>query len=464
VAAYSAFGGAIPIFDNTSQGIATFVADPTGAAFATIATAGSGLVGAFGVTPTVFMAGELGGAYSAGGAGSQSITASATVAADLAQTARRDLTLAFDNLAQTGSGFSKLTVLVLENNAQIYNQTFSSAASLEATFQHPLDIASLAQPPFGGGTVATFIVSWTLTETTPGDGLYANFALGEATAHRHSFDASGLSDLLIENTAGEVVAGSVRSGTASYTPVAALGPEWGFDGDGNLFGNGSDGFLIENSAGAVDVGVIAGGQTSFRQVAALGSEWSFHGVGDFLAHGNDQFLIENTAGAVVVGEILGGQAHYTQIAALGSEWSFRGAGDFLGGTGDQFLIENTAGAVVVGEVVAGQAIYTAVGALGPEWSFRGTGDFLGDGKSGFLIENTGGAVVLGEVANGQAQYTQIAALGPEWKFVGAGDYFGEGHDQFLVENSSGAVDVGDWFNGQIHYTQVAALGPEWAFH
>jgi hypothetical protein len=278
------------------------------------------------------------------------------------------------------------------------------------------------------------------------------------------FLGDGVSDFLIQNTAGVVVVGEDQDGSAAYTAVTALGSEWQFKGNGDFLGDGKEGFLIENAAGAVDVGEVSGGSVAFSQVAALGSEWSFHGAGDFLGGGQDQFLIQNTAGAVVIGEVQGGAAAYTNVVGLGPEWKFVGVGDFLGEGHDQFLVENSAGAVDVGDYASGQIHFTQVTGLGPEWKFVGTGDFLGEGHDQLLIENSAGAVDIGDYTAGAIHFTQVTALGPEWKFVGAGDYLGEGHDQFLIENSSGAVVVGDYASGAVHFTQVAALGPEWAFH
>jgi len=276
----------------------------------------------------------------------------------------------------------------------------------------------------------------------------------------------GLSDMLLQNTAGAVAVGELADGgAAAFTYVSDLGPEWKFVGVGDYLGLGYTQFLMENTAGAVVVGDASNGQATFSYVSGLGPEWSFAATGDFLGDGKSDFLIENTAGAVALGEVVGGQASYTYVSSLGPEWKFVGAGDFLDDGKDGFLIENTAGAVALGEIAGGQASYSYVAALGPEWKFVGAGDFLGDGKDDFLIENTAGAVAVGEVgSNGQASYTFVANLGPEWTFVGSGDYLGEGHDQFLIENTAGAVVVGDWTGGAIHYTEVAALGPEWVFH
>jgi autotransporter passenger strand-loop-strand repeat protein len=290
--------------------------------------------------------------------------------------------------------------------------------------------------------------------------------VGAAPAISDDLLGHGVSDFLIENAAGAVVTGELGSGgQAAYSQVAALGPEWSFEGSGNFLNDGKTGFLIENTSGAIVVGEIgANGQAGYTQVGALGPEWSFEGTGDFLGEGHAQFLIDSTSGAVVVGNVTNGQASYSQVAALGPEWAFKGTGDFLGDGHAQFLIESTSGAVVVGDVENGQASYTQVSALGSEWSFEASGDFLGDGHDQFLIENTSGAVVVGDVENGQTTYTQVAGLGPQWKFVGAGDYSGTGQTSFLIENTAtGALVTGTVVNGQAQYAQVGGLGSTWSF-
>jgi hypothetical protein len=181
------------------------------------------------------------------------------------------------------------------------------------------------------------------------------------------------------------------------------------------------GILLENTAGALVDAQLSGGQLAYSTVGGLGPEWRFEGEGDLLG-GGQASLIENTDGAVVVGEVVSGAVTYQQVSDLGPEWSFRGVGDLLGNGHDQFLIQNTAGAVVAADIVSGQAQYTQVAALGPEWKFVGTGDFLGDGRDQFMIENSAGAVVVGEIVSGQVQYQQVTALGPEWTFVAEGDF------------------------------------------
>jgi ELWxxDGT repeat protein len=279
-----------------------------------------------------------------------------------------------------------------------------------------------------------------------------------------NFLGHGMSDLLIQNSAGAVVAGEVSNGALAYTTLAGLGAEWKFVGNGDFLGDGVSSVLIENSSGAVTVGELKNGAESFTQVASLGSEWKFREAGDFLGHGHAQFLIENAAGAVVVGDAAGGSAQYYNVGGLGSEWQFEGAGDFLGEGHSQFLVENGNGAVVIGDVKNDQAVYTEIGSLGSEWKFVGTGDYLGKGHDQFLIENTNGAVVVGDVQNGQAVYSHVAGLGSEWSFIGHGDYAGNGVASFLIENTTGAVALGVAANGQTNFTQVGALGSEWTSH
>jgi hypothetical protein len=313
----------------------------------------------------------------------------------------------------------------------------------------------------GAYTLSDAVVPDSYTLATPGaltlgSGLQAGNLYGE-----------GLSDVLLENTAGAVVVGQLSSSAESYLQVGALGPEWTISEIGDFLGTGSDQFLMENTGGAVVLGTVSSaGSTTYDLISGLGPEWSFEGAGNFFGDGKDEYVIENTSGAVYVGEVgMTGQVGYTQVGGLGPEWSFEGVGDFLGTGKDQILIENTSGVVVVGQVGANDTLsYTEVAGLGPEWKSEGVGDFLGDGQDQFLIENTSGAVVVGKVgANDQATYSLVGALGSEWKFVGVGDYSGSGIDSFLIESTvSGAVVAGTITNGQAAYSLVSGLGSNWS--
>jgi hypothetical protein len=325
------------------------------------------------------------------------------------------------------------------------------------------DSNSVVGDSFGAGYLGTE-GKISATDVLEMDVLGFKIALPRST----DFHNDGLSNLLIQNTAGAVDIGEVSNGSVTWASIAGLGPEWKFVGTGDFLGDGLSDFLIENTSGAVVAGEIGPDvAATYTTVAALGPEWTVVGAGNLMGDGKYDMLIENTNGLVDVGEadVLTGKMAFTQIASLGQEWKFVGVGDFLGEGHAQFLIENTSGSVAVGDIVNGKAQYTTVASLGPEWKFVETGDFLHDGKWDFLVENTSGAVAVGEIgANNLATYTTVASLGPEWKFVGAGDYLALGYAQFLIENTVGAVEVGKIVSGVAQYTKVAALGSEWTFH
>jgi autotransporter passenger strand-loop-strand repeat protein len=315
--------------------------------------------------------------------------------------------------------------------------------------------------------------------------VYSTFISATQATVRADLEADGVSDILIENTAGAVVAGQVGVGLQeSYLRIAGLGPEWSILGVGDFQGGAAPDFLMERTGGALVIGALAGGQTTYTQIGVLSPASTFEAVLDNLGGGGQSgFIVKAPGGALQLGAMIRGSLEYTPLGGLGPEWKFVGAGDFLGDGQPQFLIQNTNGAVVVGEIDypytspinapqvpldafdATSVAYARVAALGLEWSIVETGDFLGDGKTDFLMENTSGAVVAGEVgSSGQANYTTLGGLGPEWSFVGAGDYTGVGRDGFLIENSAGALVIGLMTNGHLSYTSVGGLGPEWKFH
>ena len=316
-------------------------------------------------------------------------------------------------------------------------------------------------------------------------GVYSTFITATQADVRADFEGGGVSDILIENTAGAVVVGQAGAGQQeTYVQVAGLGPEWSILGAGDFLGGGLQDFLMESTNGALVAGAVAGGQTTYTQIGVLGAGVSVKEVLDNLgAGGQSGLVVEAADGALQLAAYIRGSLEFTSLGGLGPEWNFVGAGDFLGDGRSGYLIENSNGAVVVGEVscvqgpnVAGpqdpaisfrtaSVVYAQVAALGPEWSIVESGDFLGNGKTDFLMENTNGALVVGEVgAGGQAGYTAVGGLGPEWSFVGAGDYFGTGRDGFLIESTSGVVVEGTIAAGHVTYAQVGALGPEWKFH
>jgi hypothetical protein len=228
-----------------------------------------------------------------------------------------------------------------------------------------------------------------------------------------------------------LVVGEDHNGTASYTQIGAIGSEWQFEGVGALTGGSVEDFLIWGGSsaspnfGALVVGTVSGGTAHYTQIGALGPEWQFEGVGNYLGDGKGDFLIWDTSnaspiyGSVVIGEDVNGAAHYTAIGGLDpTAWQFVGSGDLLNDGQDSFLIRNkNSGALVVGEDHNGAAQYTQIGAVGSEWQFIGTGNYDGASPAEFLMRSSAsGALVIGTVSGGLASYAQVGAVGSEWNF------------------------------------------------
>ncbi|HEY1734431.1 MAG TPA: hypothetical protein VGG23_08295 [Acidimicrobiales bacterium] len=290
---------------------------------------------------------------------------------------------------------------------------------------------------------------------------------------------------MVSGNTGALVLDEVAGGsTMDYTQIGGLGPEWQLEGDGAFLGNGNTGFLMWDGSsaspeyGALSVGEYVGGTALYTQIGAIGPEWQFEGNGALLGQSSDDFLLWDGSsaspeyGSLTVGSVVDGEAQYSQIGSVGPEWEFAGVGDYLGDGGAAFLMENsTTAALVVGEDVNGAAQYTAVGALGADWQFEGSGDLLGPGQADFLVWNSSsaspqyGALDVGEVTNGAVQYTQVGSVGPAWEFLGVGNYDGASASEFLMKDTgTGALVIGTVAGGAATYQQVGGVGSEWNFH
>lgn len=202
---------------------------------------------------------------------------------------------------------------------------------------------------------------------------------------------AGGNNFLIWNSNNDALAvGAVSSGTATYTQIGTVGPEWSFEGVGAFLGDGSTDFLLWDtdsaspSYGTVEVGKDVGGTAQYTVVGGFGPEWQFEGSGDLLNDGKDSILLRSsTSGALVVGELNGGSLQYTQVGGVGSEWQFLGVGNYDGQSPAEFLMldaganSNGSGALVIGTVSGGTATYTQVGGVDPtQWTFHPTNPAL----------------------------------------------------------------------------------------
>src|SRR5207245_602817 len=98
------------------------------------------------------------------------------------------------------------------------------------------------------------------------------------------FLGDGHTAFLIRNTGnfapGKLSVGDVSNGMLTFTDISAVGPEWEFVGSGRYLGGASDDFVMRNTGkvvpGILDVGSISGGTAHFTTVGAVGPEWNFH--------------------------------------------------------------------------------------------------------------------------------------------------------------------------------------------
>jgi V8-like Glu-specific endopeptidase len=310
---------------------------------------------------------------------------------------------------------------------------------------------------------------------------YSNYTSLTAATTLYSITAP-----LMTNTTGALRYDQVVGGQMAYTQIGGIGAEWELAGAGVglLNGDGKPAFVMRNTGnfanGQLDIGEVVNGSAVFTGIGGVGPEWQFAGVDNFLGHGRADFLMRNTGnfanGQLDIGEVVNGSAVFTPIGGVGPEWQFAGTGDFLGDGRTGFLMRNTGsvanGQIDVGEVVNGAAVFTLLCGVGPEWEIKGVGDYLGVGHPGFLMRNTGtvtpGRLMVGERVNSSFTFSDIGAVGPEWEFVGSGRYLSTASDDFLIRNTgsvaNGQLEVGAISNGKAGFTVVGAVGPEWNFH
>ena len=163
-----------------SAGVALQDAAPAQASGDAILAANSNISAAFGASPVYFSLGDMGGAYSAGGATTQTATDTLDLSVDLTQLAiRGDLILGLFDPTIEGTGFSSLTFTLTADGSIVENQTFTTVAAAEAFFTNDaIDLGSLASGPLSGNTLtlqATLAVSF----TTAGQGVYFGLITGD---------------------------------------------------------------------------------------------------------------------------------------------------------------------------------------------------------------------------------------------------------------------------------------------
>ena len=203
-------GGPAVITAMQGSAVSLLQAAPIAASVSAVFAANPTIATAFGAAPTIFAIGELGGAYSTGGTGVETVTDTMdlTVQFVLSKlTTTGDLKIGLFDPIVLGSGFSSLTIKLQAGGTTLLDQTFTSAATLEAAFH---DMAFDLGPLGTGGLNIQATV--TVVTDAAGQGAFGEFIIGDPPA------TSGPASQRIGFTQGD---GQCRHGQRIDAPAAA---------------------------------------------------------------------------------------------------------------------------------------------------------------------------------------------------------------------------------------------------
>jgi hypothetical protein len=178
--AQAAIGGSSATFLTSGQAVALETGGPNAASSGAVLAANPNIKAAFGASPVFFAIGELGGGYSNGGTGTQTITSSFGETVDLSKLAkRRDLLIGLDHGTVAGSGFTGLTFDLFADGVDVIHQAFTSAATAQSYFtDHAIDVGSLAKGALSGNTL-TLQAVMSVTSASAGSGFYGGLVIGD---------------------------------------------------------------------------------------------------------------------------------------------------------------------------------------------------------------------------------------------------------------------------------------------
>jgi hypothetical protein len=154
VTANALIGGAAPTFVSTGQAVAIATGAPAAASTNAVLADNPNIAAAVGGSPTFLAEGELGGAYTTGGSGSETTTSSfdITVLLNSADTAQ-DLVLGLYGGTNVGSGVTSASLNILANG----NSTFTGFTSGTDAASHftdsSVDLGSLSGSAYSSGSL-----------------------------------------------------------------------------------------------------------------------------------------------------------------------------------------------------------------------------------------------------------------------------------------------------------------------
>ncbi len=277
-------------------------------------------------------------------------------------------------------------------------------------------------------------------------------------AATHDFNGDGKSDILWQDTGGDIAMWLMNGGAVSQS--AGLGTVtsiFSVVGQHDLESNGNADILWRANSGNVSMWLMNG--ISVSSTAAVGNvptNWTIYGTGDL--NGDfvgDVLWRDSVSGAVSVWFMKGAQV--SSAAPLGtvpSDWNI--IGDDNNG---KIFWRDAAGDVSIWQVSPSHTVTRiALGNVSSNFAVQGLGDFNGDGHTDILWRDTNTGTLSIWFLNG-TQVTSSATIGilaSNWNVAQIGDYDGDGKSDILFLDSSG--DVAMWLMNGATVSSSVGIG------
>ncbi len=236
----------------------------------------------------------------------------------------------------------------------------------------------------------------------------------------------------------------------------------------DISGDGVADLLLQNTAGQIVVWYLNGKgarTTSAYLSADSHGDWKIVATTDIDGDGHADLIFQNTAGQIVVW-YMDGKGTHTSSAYLSADkhgdWRIVAATDIDGDGHADLIFQNTAGQIVVW-YMDGKGTHTTSAYLSADnhgdWRIVAATDIDGDGHADLIFQNTAGQIVVWYM-DGKGTHTSSAYLSSyshgEWRICKATDINGDGSADLIFQNNAGQIVV--WYmDGKGAHTGSAYL-------
>ena len=230
--------------------------------------------------------------------------------------------------------------------------------------------------------------------------------ISSVTANSRDLNGDGNTDLVFQNTAGQIYAwhmnGAGAAASSGYLNRSGLG-DWRIVGIADLNGDGNQDLVFQNTIGQIAAWYMNGSgvalSVAYLYTGNLG-DWRIVGIADFNDDGNADLVFQNTAGQIAVwhmngsGHSIGSGWIYT--GSLG-DWKIVGIADLNGDGSADLIFQNGMGQITAwfmdqtGGFISWGSIYS--GGLG-DWKLKSVADMNGDGNADFVFQNGLGQIAV----------------------------------------------------------------------